>query len=199
MRHWSANSLLNSNKYNRSSRVVHLISYSSTLSLEVRIPRGVELLNHRYTMGETTLNLLAYVDDFCLLCEDKAKLTLVLERVHISQNRPSSPSILPSVGFLTMVNHNAKKYVDPYEPILGSNAITALKWEDIYLGCGLGANPKVVLEESKRLFLEESMAVCQWLLTDLQKIELMMVCRAQSVILWLHCQDNFLRGLCMGA
>ena len=72
-----------------------------------------------------------------------------------------------------MVNHNPKKYVDPFEPILGSSPIPALKWEDRYqyLGCELGANSKAALEESKHLFLEESTAICQSLLTDWQKID----------------------------
>lgn len=72
-----------------------------------------------------------------------------------------------------MVNINPKKYVDPFEPLLGSSPIPALKWEDRYkyLGCKLGTNPKAALEESKRLFLEESTAICQSLLTYWQKID----------------------------
>ena len=56
---------------------------------------------------------------------------------------------------------------------LGSSPIPALKWEDRYkyLGCELGANPKAALEDAKRLFLEESSAICQSLLTDWQKID----------------------------
>ena len=76
-------------------------------------------------------------------------------------------------GSLTMVNINPKKYVDPFKPLLGSSPIPALKWEDRYkyLGCKLGANPKAALEESKRLFLEESTAIWQSLLTYWQKID----------------------------
>ena len=45
------------------------------------ILRRVESLNLGYTMGETTLNTLAYADDLCFLCEEKNKLTPVLERL----------------------------------------------------------------------------------------------------------------------
>ena len=72
-----------------------------------------------------------------------------------------------------MVNINPKKYVDPFKPLLGSSPIPALKWEDRYkyLGCKLGTNPKAAFEESKRLFLEESTAIWQSLLTYWQKID----------------------------
>ena len=62
------------------------------------ILRGVESLNHGCTRGETTLNSLAYADDLCLLCENKAKLTPVLEGCTPSHNGPTSLSTLPSVG-----------------------------------------------------------------------------------------------------
>ena len=137
------------------------------------ILRGVESLNYGYTMGETSLNALAYADDLCLLCEDMDKLTPVLERVHAFAQWAKMTFNTAKCGSLTMVNHNPKKYVDPFEPILGSSPIPALKWEDRYryLGCKLGANPKAALDESKRLFLEESTAICQSLLTDWQKID----------------------------
>ena len=137
------------------------------------ILRGVESLNHGYTMGETTLNSLAYADDLCLLCEDKAKLTPVLERVHAFAQWANITFNIAKWGSLTTVNHSSKKYVDPFELFFGSSPIPALKWEDRYkyLGCELGANPKAALEESKRLFLEESTTICQSLLTDWQKID----------------------------
>jgi len=59
---------------------------------------GIESLDHGYTMGETTLNLLAYADDLCILCEDKAKLTTVLERVNALAQWPTSLSTFRNVA-----------------------------------------------------------------------------------------------------
>ena len=78
-------------------------------------------------MRETTLNALAYADDLCLLCEDKDKLTPVLERVHTFAQWDKITFNIAKCGSLTMMNHNPIKYVDPFESILGSSPIPALK------------------------------------------------------------------------
>jgi len=134
---------------------------------------GIESLDHGYTMGETTLNLLAYADDLCILCEDKAKLTPVLERVNALAQWANLAFNISKCGSLTMVNCESKKDVDSFQPKLGSSSIPALKWEDRYryLGCELGAEPKAALEEAKCKFLEESTAILQSLLTDWQKVD----------------------------
>ena len=82
-------------------------------------------MNYGYTMRETTLNALAYADDLCLLCEDKDKLTPVLERVHAFAQWAKITFNTAKCG--SLMNHNPKKYVDPFEPILGSSPIPALK------------------------------------------------------------------------
>jgi len=76
-------------------------------------------------------------------------------------------------GSLKMVNCKAKRYVDSFQPKLGSSSIPALKWEDRYqyLGCELGAEPKAALEEAKHKFLEESTTILQSLRTDWQKVD----------------------------
>ena len=81
-------------------------------------------------MGETTLNSLAYADDLSLLCEDKAKLAPVLERVHAFAQWANLTFNVSKCGSLTMVTSKPKKFVDPFEPQLGPNSIPALKWED---------------------------------------------------------------------
>ena len=84
-------------------------------------------MNYGYTMRETTLNALAYADDLCLLCEDKDKLTPVLERVHAFAQWDKITFNIAKCGSLMMMNHNPIKYVDPFESILGSSPIPALK------------------------------------------------------------------------
>lgn len=124
-------------------------------------------------MGETTLNSLAYADDLCILCEDKAKLTPVLERVNAFAQWANLAFNVSKCRSRIMVNCEAKRYVDSFQPKLGSSSIPALKWEDRYqyLGCELGAKPKAALEEAKHKFLEESMAILQFLHTDWQKVD----------------------------
>jgi len=108
-----------------------------------------------------------------MTCEDKAKLTPVLERVNAFAQWANLTFNVSKCGSLQMVNCEAKRYVDSFQPKLGSSSIPALKWEDRYrfLGCELGSEPKAALEEAKHKFLEESTAILQSLLTDWQKVD----------------------------
>ena len=77
-------------------------------------------------MGETTLNSLAYTDDLCILCKDKAKLTPVLVRVNAFAQWANLAFNISKCRSLTMVNCEAKRYVNSFQPTLGSGFIPGL-------------------------------------------------------------------------
>ena len=121
----------------------------------------------------TKVNILAYADDICIIGRSKEEIESMLKKIH-SYTQWAGLKFNPAkCGCLSAINHSGKKYVDKFQPLLGPDRLTPLKWGDRYkyLGVQRGRTTENSPKELADTIVKEVEATCNSLLTDWQKLD----------------------------
>ena len=143
------------------------------LVLEGILPT-LEGMDGGYTFENgSTVRILAYVDDLCLLGHTKEAIQTMLDKLYefcLQARLTFNPS---KCGALSMINSPSRKYVEPFHPNLGQDPIPALKWEDRYkyLGIQTGRERLRSMDELETSIVSDAEKILNSALTDWQKID----------------------------
>ena len=103
-----------------------------------------------YNMANSCIKLLAYADDLCILATSRSTTQEMLDRAHLASRWAGLTFNARKGASLTIQrSQGSRQRVVHFEPTLGHEVVPALSWAQSYkyLGCRVGADPKVVLSQ----------------------------------------------------
>ena len=79
----------------------------------------------------TRVKILAYADDLCIIGTSKEETNHTLQKIRAYIQWAGLRFNPAKSGSLSMINHRSRKYVDNFQPLLGSDLLPSLKWADV--------------------------------------------------------------------
>ena len=129
-----------------------------------------------YPLAGYTINSLAYADDICVTASSKTELQSLLNHCYEFAEWAGLVFNAGKCGSLCLVNQAPRIYVDHlFTPLLGTEAIPALTWEERYkyLGCPTGAyrTPTNILIDLRDSLLRDTNILFTSELAEWQKLD----------------------------
>ena len=143
------------------------------LVLEGILPH-VHKMDGGYEFGNgAKAKILAYADDICVIGRSKEEIERILEKVHNYTQWAGLKFNPIKCGCLSMINRGSRKYVDNFQPLLGSDHLQSIKWGEKhkYLGVQRGRTVKRSPVKMKDTITKEAETICNSALTDWQKLD----------------------------
>ena len=103
-----------------------------------------------YNMANSCIKSLAYADDLCILATSRSTTQEMLDQAHLASRRAGLTFNARKGASLTIQrSQGSRQRVVHFEPTLGHEVVPALSWAQSYkyLGCRVGADPKVELSQ----------------------------------------------------
>ncbi|KAL5509990.1 hypothetical protein EMCRGX_G005453 [Ephydatia muelleri] len=125
-------------------------------------------------IANSSITTLAYADDLCVLSSSRSLMQRMLDRAHQAGSWASLTFNTRKCASLTILRgQGTRQRAVPFKPKLGTEEIPALSWDESYkyLGCRVGADPKVEVREVGEEFLRDCEAIMRSDLSDRQKLD----------------------------
>ena len=125
-------------------------------------------------IANSSITTLAYADDLCVLSSSRSLMQRMLDRAHQAGSWASLTFNTRKCASLTILRgQGTRQRAVSFKPKLGAEEIPALSWDESYkyLGCRVGADPKVEVRGVGEEFLRDCEAIMRSDLSDRQKLD----------------------------
>ena len=142
--------------------------------MEAVIRAVEEVPDAGYKIANSSITTLAYADDLCVLSSSRSLMQRMLDRAHQAGSWAGLTFNTRKCASLTILRgQGTRQRAVPFKPKLGAEEIAALSWDETYkyLGCRVGADPKVEIREVGEEFLRDCEAIMRSDLSDWQKLD----------------------------